>query len=358
MAADSEPENTNPENPDSGYPTPQESDEPNQDGAAQDASSQSGSEPDPAEQPPEHYDLSSVLGEWPFEPGTINVRVIRGIDQLPKIQVRLDLGIIQMNIDGRPDGLRPHGFSSLLEYYEARADETEAGTFDDETAASDSETDLYETGSYESDAYPADPADAFNPAPSDHDTGDASFSESGNTDEEYIPAPLSLDGDACRALREEAAQFYHRYVALLVLEDFEGVIRDTSRNLRVADLCRAHAQDDRDRAMLEQVRPYIIMMRTRAVAGQALKDDVPKAAIAAVDDGLTALRDHYAETGEPDEFEISSEAQSLREMRDALVPKLPVSQKTELRERLHEAIRKENYELAAILRNELRMLGE
>ena len=35
-----------------------------------------------------------------------------------------------------------------------------------------------------------------------------------------------------------------------------------------------------------------------------------------------------------------------------------MSQKTELRERLHEAIKKENYELAAILRNELRMLGD
>jgi protein-arginine kinase activator protein McsA len=38
--------------------------------------------------------------------------------------------------------------------------------------------------------------------------------------------------------------------------------------------------------------------------------------------------------------------------------KLPASQKSELRHRLEEAIRAENYELAAILRDELRNLKE
>jgi hypothetical protein len=285
----------------------------------------------PAEQP-ENFDLTPILADWPFEPGTINVRVIQGLDQLPKIQVRLDLGIIQMNIDGRPDGERPHGFASLLEYFETRIDEAQG--FHDP----------------EADDAPEEP---FTDSPP-FSTGDEDDEPAGRPD----PVPVSLDADACRALREEAAQYYHRYVALLVLEDFEGVIRDTTRNLRVADLCRDFAQDARDREMLEQVRPYILMMRARAIAGQALKDDVPKAAVAAVDDGLEALRRHYDDLGEPEEFERSSEAQSLRQMRDALVPKLPVSQKTELRERLHEAIKKENYELAAILRNELRMLGD
>jgi protein-arginine kinase activator protein McsA len=45
-------------------------------------------------------------------------------------------------------------------------------------------------------------------------------------------------------------------------------------------------------------------------------------------------------------------------MRDALVPKLPLSQRAELRQRLEAAIAAENYELAAILRDELRMLGD
>ena len=281
-------------------------------------------------------DLTPILNGWPFEPGTINVRMIEGIDQLSKLQVRLDLGIIQMNIDGRPDGQRPNGYSSILEYVEAQIDEAHGfGPIPENERG-----DLPE-------AVGGDPSDQ--PA----------FAQEDDDDEETTDElSISLDPDTCRALREEAAQYYHRYVALLVLEDFEGVIRDTSRNLRVADVCRDYAEDEHDREMLDQVRPYILMMRTRAIAGQALKDDVPKAAVAAVERGLEILKAHYDSMDLEEEYERSSEVQSLREMRDALIPKLPVSQKTELRDRLHEAVKRENYELAAILRNELRMLGE
>jgi protein-arginine kinase activator protein McsA len=45
-------------------------------------------------------------------------------------------------------------------------------------------------------------------------------------------------------------------------------------------------------------------------------------------------------------------------MRDQLAPRPPVSPKLELKRRLQEALAKENYELAAILRDELRAMGE
>jgi len=106
------------------------------------------------------------------------------------------------------------------------------------------------------------------------------------------------------------------------------------------------------------LRPYITMMRTRALASQMLADDEPKAAMVAIDDGLNQLRRIYDELGKADAFEGSHEAQLLRGMRDELVKKLPSSQRTELKQRLEEAIRSENYELAAILRDELRMLKD
>ena len=59
----------------------------------------------------------------------------------------------------------------------------------------------------------------------------------------------------------------------------------------------------------------------------------------------------------PEAFNQANEVQVLRGMRDALVPKLPMSQRVELEERLRAAIDAENFELAAILRDELRMLG-
>lgn len=171
-------------------------------------------------------------------------------------------------------------------------------------------------------------------------------------------AEFVLSEDDCRELREEALQFYHRYVCLMVLEDFEGVVRDTSRNLRVLDLCAKYAETESDRAVLEQVRPYIVMMRTRALASQALADNEPKAAMFAINEGLSALRDYYADNEALGSFDQSTEVQILKGMRDALTPKLPVSQKAELRQRLQAALAQENYELAAILRDELRSLKD
>lgn len=243
-------------------------------------------------------DLSKILEQWPYEQGKINVRMIEGEDGEPRIQLRLDLGILQMRISGRPDGLRPEGYESLLEYHEARLDEHMASN-----------------GS---------------------------------------GAGFVLSEEECRELREEAVQYYHRYVCLMVLEDFDGVVRDTTRNLRVLDLCAKFAETEADRTVLEQFRAYITMMRARALASQALKDNEPKAAIHAIDQGLDALKSYFSEMDQPDLFDQSNEVQVLKGMREALTPKLPVSQTAELRARLQKAIASENYELAAILRDELK----
>lgn len=268
-------------------------------------------------------DLTELLNEWPFQPGQINVRLIQGNDGEPRIQVRLDLGILQMLVDGRPDGSRPHGFDSLLEYHEARIDELETSKAMEAALGKDDEED-----------------------------------EDEEDEEAEELAARILTPEDCRLLREEAVQYYHRYIALLVLEDYEGVARDTSRNLRVLDLIYEHAEQDDDRRSVEQNRPYIMMMRARALASLALKNDEPKAAVHAIDQGLEALRQYFNDRGMPEAYEGSGEAAMLREMRDALVPKLPLSQKAELRQRLEAAIAAENYELAAILRDEMRMLGD
>jgi len=254
----------------------------------------------PKPNPDFNPDLTQVLSGWPYQPGQINARIIRAEDGEPRIQVRVDLGIIQMHATGRPDGQRPEGCESLLEFVEHGVEEAE------------------------------------------------------HTGEE----PDKLNTDQCRALRDEAVQYYHRYVALLALEDFEGVVRDTTRNLRVIDLCQKHAESEEDRNVLEQFRPYITMVRARALASQALKDNEPKAAIHAIDEGLDALKQHFSDNGEPQMYDASSEVQMLRGMREALIPKLPLSQTSELRARLAKAIEQENYELAAILRDELRQMKD
>jgi hypothetical protein len=245
-------------------------------------------------------DLSDLLREWPYQPGRINARRITGTDGRPKLQLRIDLGVLQLEIDGRPDGSRPYGFESLLAYQRDRLSRhrSKAGT----------------------------------------------------------SAGFLLTSDECAALREEAVQYYHRYVGLFALRDFAGVIRDTSRNLDLFDLCREHGETQTDQLLLEQFRPQVITMRARSEAEQALANERPKEALAMIDRGLAEIRSVYESAGQEGDFDSANEVQLLRGMRDALVPKLPASQKAELQERLRAAIDAENYELAAILRDELRML--
>jgi len=248
-------------------------------------------------------DLTNLLREWPYQPGQLAVRVIEGDDGRPKIQMRLDLGLLQMEMDGRPDGLRPEGYESWLERCETLLDVFEG----------------------------------------EEEDGEGAF---------------TLAPDDCRRLREEAVQYYQRYVALFVLEDFDGVVRDTSRNLRTLDLCAAHAERDEDREAMEQFRPYLLMMRARALAGQAVSDGEAKAALLAIDQALDDIRHVFVEAGDAAGFDAATEVQLLRGMREALAPKLPVSPKAELRSRLRQAVDAENYELAAILRDELRNMPD
>lgn len=245
-------------------------------------------------------DLSRLLADWPYESGKIAARFIMGDDNEPRLQIRLDLGLLQMQLDGRPDGQRPRGFESMLEYQEARLDEASAA-------------------------------------------GEDGF---------------ELSADDCRELREEAVQYYQRYTGLLVLEDFDGVVRDTTRNLRLLDFCKKHAASEEDREALEQFRPFIMMTRARALASQAMKDNEPKAALLAVEEGLEALRRHFDDIGQGSLFEQSSEARMLRRMRDELLPQQPVSKRDQLKKRLAEAISTERYEQAAKLRDELKNLTE
>ncbi len=64
-------------------------------------------------------DIGTLLNEWEYDPFN-HVRKIVGEDGREKIQVRVELGILQMEVDGRPDGKRPYGMESLLDYYQSQ----------------------------------------------------------------------------------------------------------------------------------------------------------------------------------------------------------------------------------------------
>ncbi len=47
-------------------------------------------------------DITPILKGWDYEPGTINVRKVIGMDGSPKLQMRLALGLFQMEMTGAP----------------------------------------------------------------------------------------------------------------------------------------------------------------------------------------------------------------------------------------------------------------
>jgi hypothetical protein len=243
-------------------------------------------------------DITPFLKGWDFEPGTINVRKISGIDGRPKLQMRLDLGLLQMELSGRPDGTRPHGFESLLEYYEAqlvdykRRHGTEMG--------------------------------------------------------------FALTADQCQSLREEAAMYYQRYLSLFVLEDFAGVVRDTARNLRVLDLCGKFAEEEQDRLFLEQYRPYITMMNARATASTLLQEGRTSDALHHVRDAMDSIKTFFEDFGQPEAYAQSNEVRVLKRLARDIKRKIPVDPMTKLQNQLDRAVRAERYEEAAKLRDEIK----
>ena len=86
-------------------------------------------------------DLRPSLDAWPYDENErVTARKVIGADGKPKIQMRLEMGILQMELTGRPDGERPYGFDSLLELFE---DALERHRFSDEEFSLDRSDKLY-----------------------------------------------------------------------------------------------------------------------------------------------------------------------------------------------------------------------
>jgi hypothetical protein len=245
-------------------------------------------------------DIAQALRGWAFQPGQVNVRLIRGNDGKPKLQLRLDLGLLQMELDGRPDGKRPHRAATELDFQRKKlvAHQKRAGS-------------------------------------------DAGF---------------ALTARDCQALREESAMFYHRYLSLFVLEQYDAVIRDTQHNLDVLDLCSRYGRSDYDRMCLEQYRPYILMMNTRAKACEALRSGYVQTAIAYLRGGIKRIAHLVPRENRRKFLRQSNEARILLDMLKQIRAQLPPDPRRTLQNRLKDAIAAERYEEAASLRDQLSAL--
>jgi hypothetical protein len=202
-------------------------------------------------------DIGSILKEWDEDAGSGSIRKIVGSDGNEKIQIRVQLGMLQLEADGRPDGKRPYGRESLLEHY------------------------LFLVKTYR---------------------------EEYGTDEGF-----ELSYQDCERLQDESLQYYHRYVSLFELQDYQRAERDTLRNLRVLDLMKKYAERRDDALSFEKYRPYITMMNARAKAFICMNDNDYAGAINHLNEATDSITSFYRENGFDDsQIEESQELAILK----------------------------------------------
>lgn len=63
-------------------------------------------------------DLNEVLGDWECPRDEVAARLVAGRDGEDLVQLRVDLGILQMFLAGRPDGMRYRGMPTAWEHIE------------------------------------------------------------------------------------------------------------------------------------------------------------------------------------------------------------------------------------------------
>jgi len=242
-------------------------------------------------------DLNAILKEWPHEPGMIKVRKILGFDGRDKLQLRLDLGVLQMEMSGRPDGQRPHGCESLLAYHQHRAELAKAAG------------DSYE-----------------------------------------------LTAEECSELQQEGIQYYHRYVSLFQLNEFAGVIRDTQRNLDLFTFVDEHSEREEIVWNFQQFRPYVLMMNTRAKASIFLNEGKFGDGMREIEKGRDAIVEFFQHSNFPELASKSSEIAFLEEWLDEVRAKRPLTKLEIMQREMESAIASELYERAAELRDAIRVL--
>ncbi len=242
-------------------------------------------------------DLNTILRDWPHENGNIKVRKIAGLDGREKLQLRVDLGVLQMEVAGRPDGRRPHNCESLLEYHQKRATRTAA---------------------------------------------------KGETYE--------LTPEQCAELQQEGIQYYHRYLSLFQINDFEGVVRDTQRNLDLFTFVSEHTDREEFSWSLQQFRPYVLMMNTRAKASILLGQGKFAEAMGEIGHGRDAITEFLQQSNFPELVSKSSEIAFLEEWLEEVKAKRPLSKLEIMQREMQTAIAKELYERAAELRDAIKLL--
>jgi hypothetical protein len=241
-----------------------------------------------------HKDIDDILRHWPFTGDEIRVRTVKAADGREVLQMRVELGVLQLETERRPDGQRPEGFDTYLDYL--LAEELEKG------------------------------------------------------------GEFALSEEQCHEVDREFMQFYQRRVCWLQTNEFARAVRDADHTLRLMDFVKRHSPNEDWTLSHEQYRPFVLFHRTYAAA-QALLDRPEggaEAAVGEINDGLQRMQQFIESQEQFSEvdFDDLEMVQQLKELRESLRDKHDLGQT--LSEQLNDAVAREEYELAAKLRDEIR----
>ncbi len=199
--------------------------------------------------------IDEILDDWPFDPHEIAVRRAVGHDGRELLQMRIEMGILQLETKGRPDGERPEGADS---YYDFLVEQT-----------------------------------------------------FGN--DEY-----ELTDEQCSEIDREFVQYYHRRVCWLRLQEYDLAVRDADHTLGLMDLCQQYSPDEQWTVTHEQYRPFVLFHRTQASALATLEDKDAEQAVAEVNRGLDRIRDFFEEHEADEQFDEDELVNRLVELRESL----------------------------------------
>lgn len=242
-------------------------------------------------------DIQPLLNDWPYEPGQLCVRKIIGHDGREKIQLRIEMGILQMEMSGRPDGQRPFDQDSLLDHYQEQAQEAETS----------------------------------------HET-------------------FQLDTEAFMSLQIEALQYYHRRISFLEIGEYDKARQDAERNLDLFDFVKTYAEEEEDRLALENYRPFVIGHRVRAEVLMQLETDAYDHALEHIESGIQEIQTFFQEFDRIDLVEENEEITFLKEWAEEIRSERPKTASQNLKEELRDAVAHEDFERAARLRDQLTAL--
>lgn len=234
-------------------------------------------------------DIDFILKNWPYEAGEVNARIVKGSDGREVVQMRVEMGVLQLEVQHRPDGQRPGGAETYFDYLLGLAI---------------------------------------------HEGDDFVLSE-----------------EQCQEADREFVQFYHRRICWLCLREFRRAVKDADHSLAFMEFVKKCSPNEDWTLSHEQYRPFILFHRTQAAALALLEETKPEAAIEEINQGMERMRTFFEEFEVAEQFDEDEMVQRLKELKESLREHYRVGRT--LNERLADAIAAEEYELAARLRDEI-----